>query len=192
MSLGINSSMEKPRKIDFDITLVVDDELSNEEIKGFLTLVRDNGPEGIINPYTKMKSDGTKANIFIVHSVADNGYKYQVPLKRNLTGNELEVIVNEWTDIFEGDFDIEASSPVLRMQDLSMFQEVEIDEDYEKIALNVENNIKHQRWMDKQVNEGWRYGMKHNVEEKTSPLMRPWEQLSEKHKQYCIDNNDAG
>lgn len=192
MSLGINSSMEKPRKIDFDITLVVDDELSNEEIKGFLTLVRDNGPEGIINPYTKMKSDGTKANIFIVHSVADNGYKYQVPLKRNLTGNELEVIVNEWADIFEGDFDIEASSPVLRMQDLSMFQEVEIDEDYEKIALNVENNIKHQRWMDKQVNEGWRYGMKHNVEEKTSPLMRPWEQLSEKHKQYCIDNNDAG
>lgn len=192
MSLGINSSMEKPRKIDFDITLVVDDELSNEEIKGFLTLVRDNGPEGIINPYTKMKSDGTKANIFIVHSVADNGYKYQVPLKRNLTGNELEVIVNEWADIFEGDFDIEASSPVLRMQDLSMFQEVEIDEDYEKIALNVENNIKHQRWMDKQVNEGWRYGMKHNIEEKTSPLMRPWEQLSEKHKQYCIDNNDAG
>ena len=192
MSLGINSSMEKPRKIDFDITLVTSDELSNAEIKGFLTLVRDNGPEGIINPYTKMKSDGTKANIFIVHSVADNGYKYQVPLKRNLTGNELEVIVNEWADIFEGDFDIEASSPVLRMQDLSMFQEVEIDEDYEKIALNVENNIKHQRWMDKQVNEGWRYGMKHNVEEKTSPLMRPWEQLSEKHKQYCIDNNDAG
>jgi hypothetical protein len=181
--------MEKPRKLDFDITLVVDEELSNEEIKGFLTLVRDDGPESIINPYTKTSSDGTKANIFIVHSVSDNGYKYQIPLKRNLTGGELEVIVNEWVDIFEGDFDIEASSPVLRMQDLEMFQEVEIDEDYESIAFNVENNIKHQRWMAQQISEGWRYGMKQNVEEKTSPLMRPWEQLSEKHKQYCIDNN---
>lgn len=181
--------MEKPRRIDFDITLVTPDELSNEEIKGFLTLVRDNGPEGIINPYTKMKSDGTKANIFIVQSVTDAGFRYQLPLKRNLTGDELERIVKEWVDIFEGDFDIEASSPVLRMQDLSMFQEVEVDEDYEKIALNVENNIKHQRWMDKQISEGWRYGMKHNVEEKTSPLLRPWEQLSEKYQQYCIDNN---
>ena len=181
--------MEKPRKLDFDITLVVDEELSNEEIKGFLTLVRDNGPESIINPYTKTGPDGTKANIFIVHSVSDDGYRYQVPLKRNLTGGELEVIVKEWVDIFEGDFDIEASSPVLRMQDLSMFQEVEIDEDYEKIALNVEHNMKHQRWMDNQVSEGWRYGMKHNVGEKISPLMRPWEQLSEKYQQYCIDNH---
>jgi hypothetical protein len=31
--------------------------------------------------------------------------------------------------------------------------------------------------------------MKHNVDEKVSPLMRPWEQLSDKNKQYCIDNN---
>ena len=178
--------MEKPRKLDFDITLVVDEELSNEEIKGFLTIVRDDGPESIINPYTKTSSDGTKANIFIVHSVSDNGYKYQIPLKRNLTGGELEVIVNEWVDIFEGDFDIEATSPVLRMQDLSIFDVVEVDEDYEMLAHSAENSIKHQRWMTERVNDTWRYGMKHSDEDKVCPFLMPWEQLSENNKERWI------
>ena len=181
--------MEKPRKLDFDIALTVPEELSNEEIKGFLTIVRDNGPAGVLNPYSKTYSNGNKANIFILHSVVDAGYRYQIPLKRNLTGSELESIVGVWVEDFEGDFDIEASSPVLRMQDLSMFEEVEIDEDYEMIAFNVESNIKHQRWMDNQVSEGWRYGMKYDPKSKTSPLLRPWEQLSEKNQKYCIDNN---
>ena len=181
--------MEKPSKLGFDISLVVPEELEGKDIKEFLTIVRDNGPVGILNPYAKIYSNGNKANIFILHSVTDAGYKYQIPLKRNLTGTELESIVNEWVKDFEGDFDIEASSPVLRMQDLEMFQEVDIDDDYKMIAFNVESNIKHQRWMDNQVDEGWRYGMKYNSESKTSPLLRPWEQLAEKNQKYCIDNN---
>ena len=133
--------MEKPRKLDFDISLVVTDELEKNDIKNFLTIVRDSGPVGIISPYSKTYSNGNKANIFIVQSILEEGFKYQIPLKRNLTGDELESIVAEWVEVFEGDFDIEASSPVLRMQDLSMFEEVELDEDYEMIAFNVENNI---------------------------------------------------
>lgn len=180
--------MEKPRKLDFDISLVVTDELEKNDIKNFLTIVRDSGPVGIISPYSKTYSNGNKANIFIVQSILEEGFKYQIPLKRNLTGDELESIVTEWVEVFEGDFDIEASSPVLRMQDLSMFEEVELDEDYEMIAFNVENNIKHQRWVDTQVEEGWRYGMKYDQEGKVSPLLRPWEQLSEKNQKHCIDN----
>ena len=110
-------------------------------------VVRDAGPNGIISPYTRTYSDGAKANIFITMSVLEDGYKYQVPLKRNLTGDEAEAIVAEWVEEYDGDFDLEASSPILRMQDLSIFDNVEVDEDYEHIAFNVERNIQHQRWI---------------------------------------------
>ena len=64
---------------------------------------------------------------------------------------------------------------------------VEVDEDYEHIAFNVERNIQHQRWIDSKVSEGWRYGMKHSEEDKVSPLLRPWEQLSETSQNVCIE-----
>ena len=101
--------MEKPRKLDFDIAIVTKEELSKDEIKLFLMIVRDAGPSGIISPYTRTYSDGAKANIFITMSVLEDGYKYQVPLKRNLTGVEAEAIVAEWVEEYDGDFYIEAS-----------------------------------------------------------------------------------
>ena len=113
--------MEKPRKLDFDISIITKEELSKDEIKMFLMVVRDAGPNGIISPYTRTYSDGAKANIFITMSVLEDGYKYQIPLKRNLTGDEAEAIVAEWVEEYDGDFDLEASSPILRMQDLSIF-----------------------------------------------------------------------
>ena len=178
--------MEKPRKLDFDIAIITKEELSKDDIKLFLTVVRDEGPSGIISPYTHTYSDGTKANIFIVMSVLDAGFKYQVPLKRNLTGDEAEVIVGEWMDEYDGDFDIEATSPVLRMQDLSIFDVVEVDEDYEMLAHGADNSIKHQRWMTEKVNDAWRYGMKHSDEDKVCPFLMPWEQLSENNKERWI------
>ena len=55
--------MEKPRKLDFDITLVTQEEMSKSDVKEFLLVVRDEGPSGILEPYSRIYSDGTKANI---------------------------------------------------------------------------------------------------------------------------------
>jgi len=178
--------MEKPSKLDFDITLVTQDEMSKADVKEFLLVVRDEGPSGILEPYSRTYSDGTKANIFIVMSVLEDGYQYKIPLKRNLVGSEAQKIVDAWEEEYDGDFDIEATSPVLRMQDLSMFDEVEIDEDYEMLAHNVENNIKHQRWVTEKVNDGWRYGMVHSDKEKVCPFLIPWEQITENNQQEWI------
>ena len=178
--------MEKPRKLDFDITLLTADELNSQDAKEFLLLVRDFGPKGILEPYSRTYSDGTKANIFIVMSVLEDGYQYKVPLKRNLIGDEAEAIVVEWAKFYDKDFDIEATSPVLRMQDLSIFDVVEVDEDYEMLAHGAENSIKHQRWMTEKVNDAWRYGMKHSDEDKVCPYLMPWEQLSENSKERWI------
>lgn len=178
--------MEKPRKLDFDITLVTQEEMSKSDVKEFLLVVRDEGPSGILEPYSRIYSDGTKANIFIIMSVLEDGYQYKVPLKRNLTGGEAQRIVEVWAEEYDGDFDVEATTPLLRMQDLSMFDEVEIDEDYEMLAHNVENNIKHQRWVTERVSNGWRYGMVHSDKEKVCPFLIPWEQLAENNQQEWI------
>ena len=74
------------------------------------------------------------------------------------------------------------------MQDLSMFDEVDIDENYEMLAHTVENSISHQRWMTDKVNEGWRYGMTQSSDDKVCPFLMPWEQLSESAKTKWIDN----
>ncbi len=172
---------------EFDISLLTSEEITKKEIKEFLSLVYNKGPENIINPRTKTNHTGEQADIYLVQHVLEKGFKYQIPLKRNLTEDELKVIVLAWTKTFNKDFDIEATSPILNKKELSKFEEIDVDEGYEMLAFDTENNIKHQRWVESQINDGWRYGIQFSDKSKTSPLLRPWEQLPKKHQDYCIN-----
>lgn len=54
----------------------------------------------------------------------------------------------------------------------------------EKIAENV-----HDVWAKGRISEGWTYGIKKDVETKTTPLLVPYEKLPEREKDY--DRNTA-
>ena len=41
-------------------------------------------------------------------------------------------------------------------------------------------SMRHNRWMDKKVTEGWRYGLEFNENQKTDPRLRPYHELTDK------------
>jgi voltage-gated potassium channel Kch len=47
--------------------------------------------------------------------------------------------------------------------------------------------MEHNRWVAERKLAGWKYGPKRNVEERTSPYLVPWEQLTPEVQQYDID-----
>jgi hypothetical protein len=50
---------------------------------------------------------------------------------------------------------------------------------------------RHEQWMRDKLEGGWRYGVKFNTNEKTHPLLRPWEQLPDKFRQPDLDSPQA-
>jgi hypothetical protein len=42
--------------------------------------------------------------------------------------------------------------------------------------------LNHNNWLRKRTNEGWRFGQKHDKNNKTSPMCKEWDGLSESYK----------
>ena len=40
--------------------------------------------------------------------------------------------------------------------------------------------MKHNRWIDEKLSEGWRYGLEFSEESKTDPRLQPYHQLTNK------------
>lgn len=98
------------------------------------------------------------------------GHSFEVALQHDLTDSELETIC-EMLDRLFSDYDIEASgsSQLDENHSLQLGQQIAIAE--------------HNRWVDKMVGEGWRWGPKLNISERTHPMIQAWEQLPEKYQQ---------
>ena len=98
---------------------------------------------------------------------------YVIPLSRNLTEKEAEKIVMVWAQHFEGDFVLEISTPYTGI-------EIEVDDEIEETTDHYCNSdIKefHQMWLTSLTESGWRYGVEYSKDNKTHPLMMPWEQI---------------
>ena len=121
-SLEINISMDKPKQIPFDITLKVPDEIDRKDVLRFVSTVKKHAPSGILAPYNRTFKSGERADIYVVQSVTDDTYLYQVPLKRNLESSEAKKIVDAWAKMYEDDFDIEATSALIPIEDLINFE----------------------------------------------------------------------
>jgi hypothetical protein len=42
------------------------------------------------------------------------------------------------------------------------------------------SSMRHNRWVSSRVEEGWRYGLQFNQNDKTDPRLRPYHELTEK------------
>jgi len=41
-------------------------------------------------------------------------------------------------------------------------------------------SMRHNRWMNEKVTEGWRYGLEFSEDQKTDPRLRPYHELTDK------------
>ena len=142
----------------YHLRLALDEELGTHDIKGIITVL-----EKTIANIFEATEDGTA----VIYHAFDNKNMYDFRLNRSVTEAEAEVIlglINEWT---EDDYTMEITTS--EKYDLP---EGEIEADI--------TAMKHNKWITEKVNDGWRYGLSFNEEEKTDPRLRPYHELSEK------------
>jgi len=136
----------------------MDEELDKHAIRGLITVLRKTIPN-IFSPLIE--------GAVVLHRVNTDGHAYDFKMDRNVTSDEAEVIlelINEWTQF---DYIMEITT--------SEAYDLPCGEDEQDITA-----MNHNRWVQKQVNGGWRYGLVFNEELKTDPRLRPYHELSER------------
>ena len=134
------------------------EEFSKHDIKGAITVLK-NAIANIFKP----SDDGTA----VIYHMYNDFHAYDFRLDRPISEAEAEVIlelIEKWVD---GDFEMEVTT----------------SEQYDLPEGETESDLtamKHNRWVSKQVSEGWRYGLQFDIRQKTDPRLRPYHELTEK------------
>ena len=124
-----------------------------------------------------------ESNSFVLAS-QDKDLLYIVPLVRHLTEEEAERVVEGYMRVSEHDFQIETSNVYRANADFGH----PFETDYQ-IAVEAKNVLKdayarqaHNQWIQAKMREGFRYGLRMSINEKTHPAMRPWDDLPEEYR----------
>ena len=163
---------------DFYILQRVDRPLNADEVKKWYYTVDMLTPGGII-----MGDDDTN-NLMLGMQL--NQYLYIIPLVRHLTAAESEKIVEGYMRVTTHDFEIESSNVYQTDADFGQPFEYDItlDETARDMLLDSMSRKAHNVWIHEQMDKGWRFGLNLDINEKTHPCMRPWDDLPESFKRY--------
>ena len=150
--------------------------LDADEIRRWYLTVDMLAPDNVI-----MGDDESNSFMFAMQA---EEYIYMVPLVRHLTEQEAEQIGEGYMRVSEHDFDIETSNVYRANADLAH----PFETDYQ-ISVDAKNVLKdayarqsHNQWIQTKMREGYRYGLKLNLKEKTHPAMRPWDDLPKEYR----------
>jgi hypothetical protein len=136
----------------------LDNPLSKHDIRGLISVIEKTIPN-VFNPL----KEGTA----VVYRTKNEAHFYDFKLDKNVTEAEAEIVfglISEWT---KGDFEFEITTT-----EKYNLPEGELEADL--------TAMKHNQWIQKQVDDGWRYGLVFNENLKTDPRLRPYHELTEK------------
>jgi hypothetical protein len=136
-------------------------ELDKTDVRGIIIVLK----KAIVNIFQPLE-DGT-AVIYHMGNEAMYDHIYDFRLNRGVSEAEAEVILGLITDWTDDDFILEITTT----------EDYLLPEDETEVDLTA---MKHNRWMSEKVDNGWRYGLQFNEEEKTDPRLRPYQELTNK------------
>jgi hypothetical protein len=142
------------------LRVILDEPLDKHDIKGLIAIFKQSLPN-IFSP--------TKEGTAVIYRSRKGKHVYDFNFARNVDEAEAEAILdmlNSWTDV---DYEMEVTTT--ERYDLP---DCEGDQDLDM--------VKHNRWIQKQVDDGWRYGLVFNETIKTDPKLRPYHDLTPKQK----------
>jgi len=137
------------------------DELQKTDISGIINVLK----KTIVNIFQPLE-DGT-AVIYHMGDEAINPHIYDFRLNRSVSEAEAEVILGLITDWTDDDF----------IMEITTSENYDIPNDETEIDLS---SMKHNRWIDDKVSDGWRYGLEFSKEKKIDPRLQPYHQLTDK------------
>jgi len=104
-----------------------------------------------------------------------NGFKYIVPLTRDLLDDEAGIIAIAFDRKFDNEnFEINFSQTKQQIQRKHVQQISILDE----IATQIAKKI-HNEWLKEKTEDGWNYGPMYNPIQKKNPRLRNWDQLNQ-------------
>lgn len=161
---------------DFYILQRTPSALTVEQAQKWYYTVEMLGPDGILS------GDDDTTNLML--GMQDTLYVYILPLVRHLTSDEAERIVEGYMRVTEHDFEIETSNVYRANADFGhpFEYDINIDEGARKVLHDAMARQHHNRWIQEQQTKGWRFGLDLNLQQKTHPAMRPWDDLPESYK----------
>lgn len=136
-------------------------------------------PENFIDQLTSHRSE--------LESDDDFPYVYIVYLSDDVDTAIAEKIVILWGKIYPRDFEIESSTEYNSDCDDC---EIEIDNDMHEEIQRRASKFLHNRWVEKQIGEGWRFGLNASNKEKVSPRLRDWDSLREEYRRQLVMERD--
>ncbi len=169
------------------ISLMTKNELDKDDIGAWYHCVVNHAPVGITRTINVVDKKGKPEAVALVHRVCGEKevHCYLVPLTRDLSHEEVDKIVKSFAEKRPKlDFDIETQATSLNAKDHSG-----ISMDHSKhIALcSALEKQKHEDWVRERTDGGWRYGTTFDADEKTHPLILPWDQLPDRYKEPNLD-----
>ena len=165
------------------IQLRTNTELSKDQAVTWYSIVEEFGPQDII--YNYPQGEEFVGLEYGICDSCDMMHIYTVPLLRDMTQEEAQFIVAVLDHKFDIDFNIELSSQfdaAVMGNFVNSVDELEIDDEVKEEALKGMSKWSHNRWLDTQLSEGWRYGSYFNSKQKTHPALRDWDSLPESHR----------
>lgn len=158
------------------ISIETKDELDDTALAAWFQSVKDFGPPGIIASEI-VDGSSQKSLSFFRKNINGNNH-YVVVLSRDLSIDEAETIAKVYDKICpDGDFVISWSQLPERTEKIK-----EMSENVLRAIAFEAAKANHTAWLNEKIAEGWRYGLKYNKIERTSPLCRDWHNLPEKYK----------
>ena len=146
-----------------DLKIISKNKLSVSDIKTAIRVINDSTGRVIID----ISKDKPLAKKYTV----DGGYTvYAFLFNSGISGEEADSLIGGLYNTLEFDFVAEINSDV-----------VDYEEDIEE-TIEEKDSVKHARWIQEQMHEGWSYGMEFNEENKKNPYIKPYHQLTKSQK----------
>lgn len=152
-----------------ELRLISKEQLSKSDLKTVIKVINDSASN--VDLDDKVVTVSKEKPMAKRYSV-DGGYNaYIIELDRAITGDEADSIIGGLYNVLAFDFVAELNSDV-----------DECEEDYEE-CIEEKDSVQHSKWMQEQLEEGWSYGMEFDEDQKRSPYLRPYHQLTDNQKQ---------
>jgi hypothetical protein len=169
------------------IKLVSIDHISVADARMWYQVLLKFAPQGILSSI-EMMNGGEMQSYRMVRR--DEGKKQVliVPITRDLNPDELEVISEAWIRKCPlGKFSIESSAPQANKLENRINNITMPRDEYLSLCCELAKR-QHEQWMRDRTDDGWRYGAKVSLSNKTHPMLRPWEDLPEQYRDVNTDS----
>ena len=159
------------------VSLNVEREFTREAVCEWMALLDEHLPPGVRTTVRVDGRDGGSAYVPMLCKASKSMYRYMVPLTRHLIEDEARPIAEAASAAFPFDFDIVVSK--CEIEAGLAKDNIKIEDERYKAICQAFAKRQHEQWVKDRLSTGWRYSTTLSVADKTSPMLRSWDDLPE-------------